>query len=98
MFKKEVFPIQMIEAAPRKVEFVKGWTLNGFGFYKGKKNWVATDLLSGCQVCQCKSRKECIEWIERNKEQIKIARRIREYDLKVLNFYRLLKEEEKEYA
>lgn len=77
-----------------EVREVTGWVdeTNTYGFHKIEKTsgtllyWVATDLKSGARITQGKTRKECVEWIENNKELIDKLREKEEYRQIVLSF------------
>ena len=71
---------------------------NTYGFHKIEKasgtllRWVATDLKSGARIAQGKTRRECAEWIENNKELIDKLREKEEYKQVVLNFENVKRE------
>ena len=70
-----------------KVTTVKGWIdeTKQFGFYpmkrKTKNNtwtdwkYIASDIASGARIIECKTRKECVAWVEDNIEKIEKVRK-----------------------
>lgn len=66
-----------------------------YGFYSFRRPsgntflWVATDLSSGLRITTAKTRKECVEWIEKNLDLINYKKKQNEYRIAVerLNKY-----------
>ena len=70
------------------IEMRKGWTdeTYTYGFFNTGKMFVATDLRSGRWIVRKKTRKECVAWIEENKELLEKKKNTQEYQVWVEEF------------
>lgn len=79
------------------VKEIKSWVdeTYTYGFHKVERVsgtlmwWVATDLQSGARIAKGRTRKECVDWIEQNKDKLDKLRQKDEYKQVVQNFERL---------
>ena len=96
-FHKLIFPIRMITTAPRPVELVSGWRLDGtnIGFYRSSNGrmWIASDLISGTRICKFPTRRKCVEWCIENRKKINNRMNTAFYIQRVKEFRLLLEDE-----
>lgn len=103
-FRKHTFPIRLIDKAEKPIKIVSGWVNDDYtiGFHKictkrqGWTKWAATDLYSGTCITIQKTRRECVEWIENNKELIEKTMNEPWYIQRVMEFKKLLEKEMEE--
>ena len=97
-FYKHTFPIRMNELSKKPILIVKGWAIEDYtiGFHRFGKEWIATDLYSGLQICKCPTRIACAEWVAAHRKLVEKRMEEPFYIWRVQEFRTLIEKELRE--